>query len=619
MKQTVFVVAVVLLFVSTAFGQDTLWTRKYNGPGSLDDVCRTIALSPTGVIYVAGEATNSSGNTDFVIIAYNPAGDTLWLRQYNGPGNSSDNVVSMTTDGSGNVYVTGNSTGSGTSFDYATIKYAPNGDTIWLRRYNGIGNGIDFARAIVVDDSGNGIVTGGSTVSANRDIVTLKYSPVGLLTWVAMYAGSGDGTDGPFAAAVDDSGNIFVAGSSREGTIDAITIKYKSNGDTAWVRLYNGAAGTNNDAINALVLDDSGNVYVAGYSEETANSDLLVIKYAANGDVAWKNTYDGPLHGEDKAIAMTIDQNFNVYVAGEAVNDSGTRDYVTIKYGPSGDTAWVRRYNYQDTIETDQHVKAIAVDDSGRVYVTGYVMTTMSENDWFTVTYGSSGNELSVRRFSGPGTATDDPWTIAVDAAYNVYVTGSVTNGNGNTDCFTIKYGKVIKINHAPIFAGVSNKTVQVEDTLIFKVQATDQDNDFLMLTCLDTFPNATFVDSGNGAGSFTFMPDTTQDSTFFVDFIVSDSFLADTLLNVRIDVFGTGCQAKPGDANASGGVNLTDIVYLVNYVFKGGAVPVPVCRGDANASGTINLTDIVYLVNYVFKGGAKPIPSGICCLPVAN
>ena len=67
----------------------------------------------------------------------------------------------------------------------------------------------------------------------------------------------------------------------------------------------------------------------------------------------------------------------------------------------------------------------------------------------------------------------------------------------------------------------------------------------------------------------------------------------------------------KPGDANCSGGnPNLSDIIYLINYVFKGGPRPCIGKLGDANCSGgKPNLTDVVYLVNYVFKGGNAPIP----------
>lgn len=66
----------------------------------------------------------------------------------------------------------------------------------------------------------------------------------------------------------------------------------------------------------------------------------------------------------------------------------------------------------------------------------------------------------------------------------------------------------------------------------------------------------------------------------------------------------------KPGDADRDNKVNLADIMYMVNYVFKGGAGPKPGDAGDSNCDDNLNLPDITYLVNYVFKGGPPP------CIP---
>jgi len=62
------------------------------------------------------------------------------------------------------------------------------------------------------------------------------------------------------------------------------------------------------------------------------------------------------------------------------------------------------------------------------------------------------------------------------------------------------------------------------------------------------------------------------------------------------------------GDANANGDVTIADVVYLVNYVLKSGAEPVPLETGDVDGNNIANITDAVSLVNYLFKGGNPPI-----------
>jgi len=66
------------------------------------------------------------------------------------------------------------------------------------------------------------------------------------------------------------------------------------------------------------------------------------------------------------------------------------------------------------------------------------------------------------------------------------------------------------------------------------------------------------------------------------------------------------------GDANGDMQVNVGDAVFVINYVFKGGQAPNPLCAGDANGDVQCNVGDAVYLIAYVFKGG--PAPTGACC-----
>src|SRR5262249_899165 len=150
----------------------------------------------------------------------------------------------LTVDDTGNAYITGLSTGSGSGFDYVTIKYGPNGNQVWGRRYNGPGNGTDVSAAIAVDRTGNVYVTGysyGGSTTTNR-YATIKYGPRGEQLWVARYNGPGNGNDIALAIAVDSDSNVYVTGRSfGSGTAsDYATIKYSTNGTQLWLARYNG-------------------------------------------------------------------------------------------------------------------------------------------------------------------------------------------------------------------------------------------------------------------------------------------------------------------------------------------------------------------------------------------
>jgi hypothetical protein len=74
-------------------------------------------------------------------------------------------------------------------------------------------------------------------------------------------------------------------------------------------------------------------------------------------------------------------------------------------------------------------------------------------------------------------------------------------------------------------------------------------------------------------------------------------------------------CLVKnTGDVNVDGVITAADIIYEVNYVFKGGPKPIPCeAAGDATCDKVVTSADIIYLVNYVFKGG--PAPCDVCTL----
>ncbi len=219
------------------------------------------------------------------------AQEVEWVARYNGPVSGDDNVAynSIVVDNSGNVYVTGSSTGQGTGLDYATIKYDSLGEEQWVARYNGPGNGKDMVQTIAVDNSGNVYVTGESWgAGTKRDYATIKYDSLGEEQWVARYNGLGNDDDWPFAIAVDNSGNVYVTGSSRSGPVysDIVTVKYNSLGEEQWAEPYNGlASGHDFGAGNAV--DNSGHVYVSGTSWGSGTGyDYVIIKYSQPPGIA---------------------------------------------------------------------------------------------------------------------------------------------------------------------------------------------------------------------------------------------------------------------------------------------------------------------------------------------
>lgn len=75
----------------------------------------------------------------------------------------------------------------------------------------------------------------------------------------------------------------------------------------------------------------------------------------------------------------------------------------------------------------------------------------------------------------------------------------------------------------------------------------------------------------------------------------------------VLMGAWDTGCNYLCGDATADWQINVADVVYLLNYLYRGGAPPQPLQAGDVNCDGTIDVSDVVYLLNYLYKGGPQP------------
>jgi uncharacterized delta-60 repeat protein len=378
-------------FVTIKYSSDgqVTWIQSYNGPGNGIDVVNDMVLDNAGNIYVAGYSLGAGSDKDMTTIKYYPNGDTAWVRRYNAPANGTDGVDVITLDNAGNVYVAGWVLGPGTGTDFATIKYYPNGDTAWVRTYNGTNNWSDYIYDLAVDNAGNVYVTGWSDgVGSYSDYVTIKYYPNGDTAWVRRYNGPGNSNDSPNAIAVDNAGNVYVSGGCWGGTgtsYDITTIKYYPNGTTAWLKRYNGP-GSNADWVWDMTFDNAGYLYIAGGSMGSGTYyDYITIKYDSNGDTIWLRNYNGPGNNNDVINRITVEDDNDVFVTGYSLNTGGNFDFATIKYNSAGVQMWVIRYD--GPANDHDYANAIAVDNLGYVYVTGNSIGSGTEYDYTTIKY----------------------------------------------------------------------------------------------------------------------------------------------------------------------------------------------------------------------------------------
>lgn len=388
---------------------------------------------------------------------------------YNGPGSLIDKCTAITQDNQGKVYATGVSWGgNSTKDDYATIKFAEDGDFLWVARYDGPGHDLDYASAITVDNNGNVYVTGWSRDGSNlgsEDFCTIKYNSNGIQQWVARYNGGIDDWyyyDYAKAIQVDAAGNVYITGDTWGNSNlrdDYVTIKYNQNGVLQWAKRYNGPS-SKEDIPNSLVLDASGNVYVTGGSVTTGKGyDMLTVKYNNSGTQLWTARYDGPAMLDDIANELRVDQNGNVYITGSSQGTTSKLDYATLKYNASGLQQWLNRFNGASN-DTDA-ATGLDLDVYNNVYVTGYskstpIGTTAGYYDYFTIKYASTNGSLMWQnKYDGGG--IDKAWDIAVvnrGCAANVlggggdipcwdidiYVTGQSAGTGTNNDFVTLRY-----------------------------------------------------------------------------------------------------------------------------------------------------------------------------------
>ena len=327
----------------------------------------------------------------------------------------------------------------------------------------------DYGKGIATDNSGNVYVAGKYELNANfsgtilpcqgnHDIYVAKYSSSGSLTWIR----TAGGVNGDYAHALAcDGAYVYVAGEiegfgttikfigssvtlTSKGVNDAFLAKYDLNGNLIWARE---AGGIDNDEALGITYDNSGNVYICGFFNNTATfgtttvygfggNDIYVAKYDSNGVFQWVRTAGSA--GRDEAKGIKCDAAGNVYVCGTYLDrtvfgsqilssPNGYFNAFLAKYTPDGTLAWVKTAGG----DYDDVAWGVAIDNADKIYIAGEfnayalfdgipLITTGSANV-FVACYDESGN-IQWAKGAG-GRLIDRARAIGCDGT-NLYITG---------------------------------------------------------------------------------------------------------------------------------------------------------------------------------------------------
>ncbi len=356
-----------------------------------------------------------------------------WSAIYDGPGHGVDIPTASLLDKHGNFYVTGRSSGETSGQDMATIRYSPSGQEILMLRYDSPVKSWDEANSLAVDDSGFIYVAGTSLVANSRTrIVLFKYTPSGTLAWQAQFPR--DTVNGATTRKVflDFFGNIYVGGTFNQRML---VLKYTTQGylvDSITI-------GDDSTAhtLTDLLVTNKGEIYLAGARSYWAGGDLptvecALVKMDTAGNQQWKKYLNAGV-----ARSVRSDENGNLILI---TQEDGT----TAKYSPDGQLLWFR--NSQNSNPSIMILTGLAIDAHNRIIVSGFGCD-VGCFDYMLIKYDDDGNVLWYQSYNSPDTLRDFCNAMALDNSENIYLTGKSAAGYSDGKCVTLKYdssGKMI-------------------------------------------------------------------------------------------------------------------------------------------------------------------------------
>jgi hypothetical protein len=420
--------------LDTTFGAGTGMVTFDNGGDGLDQQSNAVTVDSSGNIYVVG-STIVGGNSEFLTLKYDSAGNLLWSRTfYSGENDSGSEVASavVVDDTTGDIYVAGGDPGG---YNFAVIKYDSNGN-----RYGDGGGG----NPVGATGFGNYDTDGGG-----------KYDVALYWAWGSAY---------PQAMVRDDSGNLYVAGWEYNSNLWTLMIKLDSDGHQYGLSVdYNGVPVTT--TVNEIPFgkgngnsdagDDKNDVawfalsgYDAAYDIALdPSSDVLYLAGESDGyPIVLKYDLDGHRYGDGADPSAVSDTVYGMYDfdGGNGIEDGVLIDaYDGILWGIAADSSGNTLVaGYLDDGDTYWMVRKL----NGNGYIYGYDMN----GDWGIdnpnkdMAFGnddSDGNGVNDAIIFDNGAGSNQARAIAVNDTEGFFVAaGFYVDGSGDTVVRTAKY-----------------------------------------------------------------------------------------------------------------------------------------------------------------------------------
>ncbi|KKK44791.1 hypothetical protein LCGC14_1550330 [marine sediment metagenome] len=344
-------------------------------------------------------------------------------------GNYHENVLAMTTDSLGDIYITGlTKFTSPADWDIYLVKFNSTGHLQWNQTWGG--NELERFYEIAFD-SFNNIYLGGSIEyrgPPKSRFLLVKFNSLGLYQWNQTWGGSN--YDIGHGMAVDSADNIYLMGSTTINS-DLRLVKFNSLGQYQWNRTW---GGNYFDSGHDIVIDTSDNIYITGSYGSTDGADVFLIKYNNMGHFQWNRTYNS--NNVQYKVAIALDSLSNIYIGTWVMNIS-TLDSVMLflKYDQTGDLLWDRIWGKKGKYT----IVDIALDSYNNIYAVGGFNNSVEKGwDFSLIQFDTSGVQQFNQTWGGPN--RDFYSAIAIDLTDNIYLAGM----NDGSNIYLEKYSRDI-------------------------------------------------------------------------------------------------------------------------------------------------------------------------------